>query len=741
MTDQMSPAQAAQHWQQQIEAAERDVREWGDNGDKIQKRYRAEKDASAKARRVKRFSILYSNTETLKAALYARTPKPDVRRRFGDRNPVARTAAEILERVLSYCSDNTGHDRAYRAGVHDLTLPGRGVVRLLYEARMAQVPQVDPMTGQPAMGPDGQPVMAEQVADQKVLEQHVYWRDVLMEPARCWREVTWVGFRHRMTREDLEANGFEDVTEVPLNYVADASDRQAHEVPDSLKRAEVWEIWCKRSKARYWIVKGYVKALRIDPDPYELEDFWPLAEPISAVLGTDSYIPTPYFTQYEDQADDLDEITARISMLVKALKRRGIYDSSVQELKRLSRAGDNEFIPVDGSKYNLIAQQGGLKRAFDTEDIKPVADTLIGLYDQRDRLVQAIYEVSGISDIVRGSTNPNETATAQNIKAQFGSMRLKDSQREVQRWVRDSYRIKAELVCTHFTPEKVAEITGHNVQDELFQAAMQVLRSDERRGYQIDIETDSTVFEDAEAEKQGRVELLTAMGGFAQQWLPVVQVAPEMMKMVGEMMAFGVRGFKAGNSMEDVIDETMQAIQQRMSQPQEPPPPDPAIEATKAKTALEIEAKTKMFELDYKGKMLELEHSREKMALEREAKQMDIAAKTQMHEVEAGHKQRLQFMDADARRMDAEEKQRQISTSKEAEAAKTQDAEAAKQAMSDLMQQIAAVAQGSADAMEKAAERMAAMQEAIAAVSKPKRIKIVRDGDGRAVGAETMIAG
>jgi len=626
----MSPEQAARHWQVQLHLAEREVKDWCEYGDKVQKRYRREQQAALRNRKQRQFSILYSNTETLKSALYARTPKPDVRRRFGDRNPVARTVAEIVERALSYCADNTQHDRAYRSGVHDLTLPGRGVVRLDYTAETTQVPQVDPLTGQPAIGPDGQPVMVDQIAEQEIKEQHVYWRDFLWSPGQCWNEVTWVAFRHRMSRKDLKDNGFENPDEIPLNWAPDMGDKSDRDIPDDIKRAEVWEVWCKTSLRRYWIVKGYNKALRIDEDPYELEGFWPLAEPLSAVLGTDSYVPTAYYAEYEDQAEDLDEITGRISNLVKALKRRGVYDASVPELKRLAKAGDNEFIGVDGAKYNLVQQAGGLKKAFDTEDIKPIADTLIGLYEQRDRLIQAIYEVSGISDIVRGSTNPNETATAQNIKAQFGSMRLRDAQREVQRWVRDTYRLKAELICQNFTPEKLASITGMNAEDQLFQQAMQVLRSDEMRGYQIDIETDSTVFEDAEAEKQSRVEMLTAMGGMAQQWLPVVQMGgPPMLKLVGELMSFGVRGFKAGRTMEDSIDEAFQALAQQQAQAaQQPPLPDPAVvkaEADMKAKEAEMAMKREGHQMDMQGKVMDLQVKQQSAAIDMQAQQAKAA--------------------------------------------------------------------------------------------------------------------
>lgn len=152
---------------------------------------------------------------------------------------------------------------------------------------------------------------------------------------------------------------------------------------------------------------------------------------------------------------------------------------------------------------------------------------------------------------------------------------------------------------------------------------MQVLRSDELRAYQIDIETDSTVFEDAEAEKSGRVELLTAMGGFAQQWLPLVQAAPEMMKLAGELLAFGVRGFKAGRSMEDVIDETMQAIQQRMAQPQQPQP-DPnmmKLEAEMKRDEQRHQMDMQTAQLDQQGTMLDLQAHQQKTAIDLEKAQ------------------------------------------------------------------------------------------------------------------------
>jgi hypothetical protein len=56
------------------------------------------------------------------------------------------------------------------------------------------------------------------------------------------------------------------------------------------------------------------------------------------------------------------------------------------------------------------------------------------VYTQRTQVLQVIYEVTGISDIIRGGgTKASETATAQQLKAQYGSMRLRRRQDDIQK--------------------------------------------------------------------------------------------------------------------------------------------------------------------------------------------------------------------------------------------------------------------------------------------------------------------
>ena len=414
------------------------------------------------------------------------------------------------------------------------------MVRVDLEPVIKEIP--NPVTGAPV----------EVVADQIVRERYVYWEDYRQNPARTFDDVWWVAFRHVMSRQDLRDNKFERATAIPLNWTPDTGDKRP--APDDLKKAEVWEIWDKSRRKRIWVVKGYDKPLRIDDDPYGLEAFFPLPEPLVAVADTQTLVPRPEYFEYRDQAEDLDEIVGRISRLTRALKRRGVYDQAVKELKRLATAGDNQFIPVEN--WQALASKGGLQAAFQTEDISGIATVLRELYPQRDMLVQGIYELTGMSDIMRGASDPAEPSARSDSRRSSarpasggGSARSRNgSAISTSSRPRSSPSILSRRSCS--------EITGIAVSPEI----VDVLRSDKLRGYRIDIETDSTVFEDEAALKEQTVEVMTAVGTFMREALPVVQAVPELSPLAFEMLEMGVRQLKRGRALEDVIEQAKQAV-------------------------------------------------------------------------------------------------------------------------------------------------------------------------------------
>src|SRR5262252_2979674 len=118
------------YWMAQESVAAKEERDWSKRARDIVKRYRDERGEALNNSH--RFNVLWSNGQTLKPTLYARTPKPDVDRRFKDQAPVARLAAQLLERCLSYSCAAFDFDAVMKAIVEDRLLPGRGVARVLY---------------------------------------------------------------------------------------------------------------------------------------------------------------------------------------------------------------------------------------------------------------------------------------------------------------------------------------------------------------------------------------------------------------------------------------------------------------------------------------------------------------------------------------------------------------------------------------------------------------------------------
>src|SRR5690625_4698371 len=143
----------AQDWLLELKMRENDGAEqqWVERGKRAIKRYRDEsgsiRDNNA------RFNILWSNVETLFPALYARPPKAEVSRRNKDADPVARTAARILERALQYEIDQyTDFDTSVKAAILERLLPGRGVAWVRFELEEPSRPEPEPVEDTGTMG-------------------------------------------------------------------------------------------------------------------------------------------------------------------------------------------------------------------------------------------------------------------------------------------------------------------------------------------------------------------------------------------------------------------------------------------------------------------------------------------------------------------------------------------------------------------------------------------------------------
>jgi hypothetical protein len=569
------------YWHDQLEQAQKVFDKWEKRGKKVVRRYRDERDAIEMPRM--KFNILWSNISVLFPALYGRMAKPEVSRRYMDSDPVGRLASTMLERVVEYEVTQFGDfDSAMRGVVEDRLLPGRGTAWVRYEPIiLGQSP--DEMIPEQEGTEVTNTVEIEHVDSAHSPVDYVYWTDFLHSPARTWDEVWWVSRWVYMTKEEgVERFGdvFKNVPLTDQNEDIDAKNPMTAKATYG-KKAKVAEIWNKRTKKVCWVAKGYPQALDERDDPLELEEFFPCPKPLLATTTNGSLIPVPDYCEYEDQAQELDNLTQRIYLLVKACKAVGVFNAEFKELGRLFTEGvDNKLFPV--TAWAAMSEKGGLKGAIDMLDTSAIIKTLQQLYQSREVVKQNIYEICGISDILRGATNATETLGAQQLKANFGSLRLRATQGDVARFATDLFRIKAQIVCKFYPPELIVEMSGimntpEGQDPQMLQAAVQMLSNSTIRDFHIQVEADTLAQIDEQADKQNATEAVQAIGAFLQSSLPMVSQAPEMLPMMSEMLLFLVRRYRAGRGLETAIEQAMKALQAKAQQAMAQPPQNPEM--------------------------------------------------------------------------------------------------------------------------------------------------------------------
>ncbi|MES0385379.1 MAG: hypothetical protein ABUJ98_12425, partial [Hyphomicrobium sp.] len=516
-----------------------------------------------------KFNILWSNTETLKPAVYSALPSPDVRIRnfvtdMNDpaekaRAEVANEASQVLEKALSTTIDDGTFDVVMKECRDDVLLPGRGQIRIRYEVEWENViPEAveefqrndDGEIETDADGPivinrtfmhNGEPIEVERdddgeietndadmpiarvKASEAVKAEYVFWGGYRQQPARNWAQTDWIAYEHFMTREQLTEEFGSVGNDIPLESRREVGAKEENKPGDTgIKVARVWEIYDKTDEERVWIADGFDKLIEKEDDPLELVGFYPSPKPLTFYTTTDRTTPMSEYRFYQDQAIELDVVNARITRLIALLKAVGAYDSLSDAVVDVINLSDGELAPVDIGEE--MRRQGGLAGSIFMWPLQTIAAVLSGLYEQRAALLVQIYELTGISDLIRGQTAPSETLGAQKLKANFGSMRMTNRHQPMQEFVRDTLRVMADMMAENFEDETWARMTGMKISP----AALEMIRDDHLRYFNVDIETDSTVTPDAEMQKQEAVEMATAIAQYFTAVFPIAQADPRM---------------------------------------------------------------------------------------------------------------------------------------------------------------------------------------------------------------------
>lgn len=534
-------------WPARLESFKKFSEKFHDQSGKIEQRYEDNRD-NEQAPGVKKVNMFYSNVTIIKESLYNSLPKPTAERSHKSEfdNDVARVAATIVERGLSYeVSNAPNFDQAIKSAIVDRLVPGLGTVWINFN------------------GVDGD-VLEHLTVDV------VYWKDFLYEPQRNWELVTWAGRKLHVTPEVARQRWGEAA--VPTDNSGKAIDS-----PESAMTAGkvcIIQMWDKATKTVIHMTESG-QILKTDADPYKLKKFFPCPRPLIACPPTRKFLPMPDYYMAQDQYMQLDTLYTRIGLIIEAVRVAGVYDASNPEVSKvLAKEAENKMIPVDN--WAMFSEKGGMKGSVDWYPVETIATVLTHLINTFSFVKNQLFEVTGMADIIRGSSNQYETLGAQQIKAQFASVRMNGFQRDVAHFVRDVIRIMAELQVQLYSRETLSKVVGilPEADQQHVDPALQMLQDDHLFGFNVDIEPDSMTQADWSLQQEQRMAYGQALSQFLAAALPVSQQTPELGPLLVQIIKFMSVGFKGSSELEGTLDQIMDNMGK--AEPKEPPK-DPAV--------------------------------------------------------------------------------------------------------------------------------------------------------------------
>jgi len=672
----------AKAWLNLLRESEDAFEKWNTHCDNIDKQY-ANLERLANKARDKEFQMFWANAEVIKPSIYANPPEPVIVTKFKDRRPVYQAAAELLERCCTVAFDLAGIDELMKLVRDDLALADRGVAWCRYESAKSSY-----------------------YGHEKVCIDFKNRRDFLHSVSRNWREVTWVAGASYLTRQEARERFYE--TSGDEYQDADYKvDKDAKEVggADERERAKFWEIWSKTDRRVVWVSEGCENILDEDDPHLDLREFFPCPKPAYGTVQRGSLVPVPDVMQYKDQLEELNLLTGRIHALSDALEVKGFYPAGGAEIADAVQAAVNTHTPgrvlVPISNWAAFGQT---KDVIIWMPIDVIAQTITGLVALRKEIIQDIYQIMGLSDIMRGSTDPQETLGAQQLKTQYGGTRIRDKQEEIVRLARDLVEIVSEIITEKFKAATMVEMSQtqlptqamvkkqvtdiaeqmKNQQDALQkmmqlpqaqqhmqqnpQAAQQaqqmlgqvmqegqkaindllmkptldqvltLLKNNKVKSFVLDIETDSTIAPDENAEKQRRSEFVGVLSQLLPQLTQMITAEPKTAEFAGEILKFATAPFRAGRSLDGAIDELVEQMKQKADQPQGDDPTTATNKTNlqieqmkdqtqKEKIKAEADAEAAKLQQNDKHKQMELANQRNIKAMELRAKDGDQQAK------------------------------------------------------------------------------------------------------------------
>lgn len=592
----MSEAEKVKQWHEQITKAEKEYEPFHDLIKETREYYKNESKKN-------KHSIFWASVETMKPFLYFKQPRPYVDRKEKTSDPAEMVACKIIEKALAWDLAQFDFDSAIKYVRNDFLISGMGLAEEKYEAEFEDIVE----------NGDLLPLKKSEKVVTSYIDPVDFIADV--EKVGIWEDVTWVARKIWMTKQEVIDAFGEEVKDL----IVEPGEKE-YQGKDTL----VYKIWDKKTSRIYWLSKECkTDFLKVSDDLLKLNGFFPMPKPIFATQANDSLIPVPDYREIRALLKEMDGLTERMRLTMKALKVSGAYDKAFPELANIL---DKEVTLVAVSDFQKLKDAGGIAGIIDFAPIKQYIDVLSSLAQRRAEIKAELFEITGVSDIMRGNSDPRETAQAVKQKTNFGSLRNQDRQNDMQRFICDLFKIKAEIICERFDAETLAAFVP-NTPPKVLMQAVELLKTQKLRGMALGIETDTVFNQDAEAEKAlSAVKTINEMINTAFQ---AVSAQPLLLPVYKQMIMSIVATLPNARQFEAVIDDALNKIAQQLSQPKQPQPNPQLMSVQNQATKNQQEFAIKKEQNQLKGQELALKKQAEdnKIAMQNKEAEMQFALK------------------------------------------------------------------------------------------------------------------
>lgn len=612
--------------------------------------------------------------ESLLPAYYSSTPKVEIGLRKNAGGTIYQLVSTGLERSTQYGLDEYfDFDNVGLGAARSFLLTGRAVLWARYEAdiedklievsvRQTETGLVDSFGTPYKISDDVEledtenGLIARQLRKAKNEERAVLdlvsTYDYLESDARTEDEITWKARRAYMTEEQVESMfGSDMVKKLNFDSFPESATRDRYKNRSQYDgKAELWEIHCEESGKVYWHQAKGEKSIIESGDPaLKFEDFYP-CEVINSTLSPDSTIPVSDYTHAKDQILEVERLTSRIHSTIISIRSNALYDATMGKEVEDILKGDLRMIPVKNWP-SYKGARGGLANGTEFLNIDPYIKALSTLVESRELALQKLYEIMKCSELLRGTSDPRKTATANRLENQWSSMQLIVRQNQFAKFIGKSIAKVGAIIAQQFSDERLLEtgdvqsliqsaIAGSpEAQDPMMAEQLaqsmtaqylEICRNNVERCYRIEISSDSMVAIDEAQERKDATDLMASAGGFFDQMKSMVEQYPSLAPFAVELFKYTIRRYKGGKELEPIFTTALQSVSQLAQVKQQQAaqtPPDPKM--------MEIQGRMQIAEMEANSKVQLAQIEGQTQAQKAMAEMQNDAAKSQIEKMRA----------------------------------------------------------------------------------------------------------